>query len=51
VELAAELEGGGSVVFLEFVAPVDATVAGQIGDQWRAGAGGGELQEVRGVPS
>jgi hypothetical protein len=47
VELAVELEGGGSVVFMEFVVSVDATVAGQIRDQWRAGTGGAEFQELR----
>lgn len=47
VELAAELEGGGSAVFLEFVASVDKAVAGQIRDQWRTGTGSAELEEVR----
>ncbi len=37
IELAAGLEGGGSVVFLEFVAPVDHPVAGQVAEQWRTG--------------
>ncbi len=43
IELAADLEGGGSVVFLEFVAPVDHPVA----EQWRARAGDPEFAEVR----
>jgi hypothetical protein len=47
VELAAGLEGGGSVVFLEFVAPVDAAVAERIAGQWRTGAGDAEFEEVR----
>jgi hypothetical protein len=47
IELAADLEGGGSVVFLEFVAPVDHSVAGQFAEQWRARAGVPEFQEVR----
>jgi hypothetical protein len=47
VELATGLEGGGSVVFLEFVAPVDHAVAGQVAEQWRSGAGDAEFEEVR----
>ena len=47
IELAADLEGGGSVVFLEFVAPVDHPVAGQFAEQWRARAGDPEFAEVR----
>jgi hypothetical protein len=47
VELAAGLEGGGSVVFLEFVAPVDHAVAEQVAGQWRTGAGDAEFEEVR----
>jgi hypothetical protein len=47
VELAAGLEGGGSVVFLEFVAPVDHAVAEQVAGQWRTGTGDAELGEVR----
>jgi hypothetical protein len=47
VELAADLEGGGSVVFLEFAAPADHALAGQVAAQWRAGAGDTELAEVR----
>jgi len=43
IELAAGLEGGGSIVFLEFVAPVDYPVAGQ----WRTRAGDAEFEEVR----
>ena len=47
VELAAGLEGGGSVVFLEFAAPVDHAVAREIAAQWRTGTGDAELGEVR----
>lgn len=47
VELAADLEGGGSVVFLEFAAAVDDAVAGRVAEQWRTGAGDAEFEEVR----
>jgi hypothetical protein len=47
IELAAGLEGGGSVVVLEFVAPVDHPVHGQFAEQWRARAGDAEFEEVR----
>jgi hypothetical protein len=47
VELAADLEGGGSVVFLEFVAPVEEAVAVQVTERWRTGAGDAEFEEVR----
>jgi len=47
IELAADLEGGGSVVFLEFVAPVDHPVVKQFADQWRTRADDPEFQEVR----
>ncbi len=47
VELAADLEGGGSVVFLEFVAPVDHAVAEQVAEQWRTGSGDAEFEQVR----
>jgi hypothetical protein len=55
IELAAGLEGGGSVVFLEYVAPVGHPVEGPVGhpvegqfaEQWRARAGDAEFQEVR----
>ena len=47
IELAVGLEGGGSVVFLEFVAPVDHPAAGQFAGQWRARAGDAEFGEVR----
>ena len=46
IELAADLEGGRSVVFLEFVAPVDHPVAGQFAEQWQARAADPEFQEV-----
>jgi hypothetical protein len=47
IELAAGLEGGGSVVFLEYAAPADRGVAGQVAGQWRAGTGDAEFEEVR----
>jgi hypothetical protein len=47
IELAAGLEGGGSVVFLEYVAPVDHPVTGQFAGQWRARADDAEFQQVR----
>jgi hypothetical protein len=47
IELAAGLEGGGSVVFLEFVAPVDHPVVKQFAEQWRTRAGDAEFAEVR----
>jgi hypothetical protein len=46
IELAAGLEGGGSVVFLEFVAPVGHPVVKQFAGQWRARAGDAEFGEV-----
>ena len=46
VKKAADLEGGGSVVFLEFVAPVDHPVAGQFAEQWRTRVADPEFQEV-----
>jgi len=47
IELAADLDGGGSVVFLEFAAPARQVLARQVAAQWRAGAGDAELAEVR----
>jgi len=47
IELAVELEGGGSVVFLEFVAPVGHPVRGQLAGQWRTRGSDPEFQEVR----
>jgi hypothetical protein len=47
IELAAGLEGGGSVVFLEYVAPVDHPVSGQFAEQWRTRADDAEFAEVR----
>jgi len=47
IELAASLEGGGSVVFLEFVAPVGHPVVKQFAERWRARDGDAEFQEVR----
>jgi len=46
IELAADLEGGGSVVFLEFVAPVDHPVVKQLAEQWRTRQSDPEFQEV-----
>jgi hypothetical protein len=47
IELAAGLEGGGSVVFLEYAAPVDHAVAGLVAGQWRTATGDVDLEEVR----
>jgi hypothetical protein len=47
IELAADLEGGGSVVFMEFVAPVGHPVGGQFAEQWRSRGSDPEFQEVR----
>ena len=47
IELAAGLEGGGSVVFLEFVAPVGHPVVKQFAERWRARDDDAEFQEVR----
>jgi len=47
IDLAAGLEGGGSVVFLEYVAPVGHPVVKGFAEQWRARAGDAEFQEVR----
>jgi hypothetical protein len=49
VELDAGLEGGGSVVVLEFAGRVDQAVANQVAGQWRAGTGDAEFEEVRRV--
>jgi hypothetical protein len=46
IELAADLEGGGSVVFMEFVAPVNHPVTGQFAEQWRARAGDADFAEL-----
>jgi hypothetical protein len=46
IELAADLEGGRSVVFLEYVAAVDHPVAGQFAGRWRTRAGDAQFQEV-----
>jgi len=47
VELAADLEGGGSVVFLEYVAPVGHPVVKQFAELWQARMRDPEFQEVR----
>jgi hypothetical protein len=47
IERAAGLEGGGSVVFLEFAAPVDHAIAEQVAQQWRTATGDAEFEEVR----
>ena len=47
VELAADLEGGGSVVFLEFVASVERAVADQVAQRWKSGEGDAEFEQVR----
>jgi hypothetical protein len=46
-ELEVDLEGGRSVVFLEFVAPVGHPVVKQFAEQWRARAGDPGFQELR----
>jgi hypothetical protein len=46
IELAADLDGGGSVVFLEYVAPVGHPVVKQFAQQWRTRAADPEFQEV-----
>ena len=43
IELAAGLEGGGSVVFLEFLAPVGHPVVKQFAEQWRTRDGDAEF--------
>lgn len=47
VELAASLEGGGSVTFLEFAAPVEPEVAVEVAGRWRAGTGDAEFEQAR----
>jgi hypothetical protein len=47
VELAADLEVGGSVVFLEFVAPVEQEIAEQVAEQWKRAAGDAQFEELR----
>lgn len=47
IELARELEGGGSVTFLERLAAAEPECAAEVADQWRAGAGEADLAEVR----
>jgi hypothetical protein len=44
---AADLEGGGSVVFLEYVASVERDVAKEIAEQWHDGRGDEEFEDVR----
>jgi hypothetical protein len=46
IELAAGLEGGRPLVFLEFAAPVDHPVVKQFAGQWQARADDPEFQEV-----
>jgi hypothetical protein len=47
IELAAGLEGGGSVVFLEFVAPVGHPVGGKFAEQWRIRGSDPEFRKAR----
>ena len=47
IDLAAGLEGGGSVVFLEYVAPVGHPVVKDFAEQWRTRADNAEFQAVR----
>ena len=46
IDLAADLDGGGSVVFLEYVAPVGHPVVKEFAEQWRTRAADPEFQEV-----
>ena len=46
IDLAADLEGGGSVVFMEFVVPVGHPVVKDFAEQWQARDGNPEFQEV-----
>jgi hypothetical protein len=48
IDLAADLEGGGSVVFLEFVAPVGHPVVKRFAEQWQARSGGGTTGDASG---
>jgi hypothetical protein len=50
IELAADLEGGGSVVFLEFVVPVGHPVVKDFAEQWQARDRDPESQEVSRAP-
>ena len=47
IELAAGLEGGGSVVFLEYVTPVGRPLSQRVAERWQARAGDAEFGEVR----
>jgi hypothetical protein len=51
VELAADLEGGGSLAVVEYLAPVQDAVAGQVAERWRAEGVDGEpeFEDVRRV--
>jgi hypothetical protein len=46
IDLAADLEGGGSITFLEFVVPVGHPVVKDFAEQWQARDGDPEFQEV-----
>ena len=46
IDLAADLEGGGSVVFMEFVVPVGHPVVKDFAEEWQARDGDPEFQEV-----
>ncbi len=46
IELADNLEGGGSVVFLEYVAPVDQPVVKDFAEQWQARDRDPEFAEI-----
>lgn len=47
IELAGELEGGGSVAVLEYLSPVEPEHAALVADQWKAGQGDADLAQVR----
>ena len=47
IELAAVLEGGGSVVFLEYVTPVGHPLSQRVAERWKARADDPEFGELR----
>lgn len=47
IDMAATLDGGGSVIFLEYLAPVNHPVTGQFAEQWRARADDAEFTALR----
>ena len=47
IELASALEGGGSVVFLEYLTPVGHPLSERVAEQWRGRADDAEFGELR----